>query len=109
MKKSAKPFIVKIIFLLLVVTSMVLLSIGIRFKYEELIREKSELYNSLKKERTKKINLIAGYQTYISEEKIISAAENKLGMIKRIKPKITITVNNNLIEEVNEKLKSKYE
>ena len=102
MKKSAKPFIIKIIFLLVVVTSMVLVSIGLRFKYEELMRKKSELNNMLKDERTKKVNLIAQYQAYSSKEKIISVAENKLGMIRRIQPKITISVNKNLIKKVNE-------
>ncbi len=109
MKKSAKPFIIKIIFLLVVITSMVLVNIGLRFKYEELMREKSELNKMSKEERTKKVNLIAEYQAYSSKEKIISVAENKLGMIRRIQPKITISVNKNLIKKVNEKLKSKYE
>jgi cell division protein FtsL len=109
MNKSAKPLIIKIIFLLVIVTSIVLVSIGLRFKYEQLIREKSELNDMLKEERTKKVNLIAEYQAFSSEEKIISVAENKLGMIRRTQPKITITVNKNLIKEVNEKLKSKYE
>ena len=75
MKKSAKPFIIKIIFLLVVVTSMVLVSIGLRFKYEELMREKSELNNKLKEERTKTVNLIAEYHAYSSEEKIISVPD----------------------------------
>ncbi len=109
MNKSAKPFIIKIIFLLVVVTSMVLVSIGLRFKYEELMREKSELNNKLKEERTKTVNLIAEYQANSSEEKIISVAENKLGMIRRTQPKITINVNKKLIKKVNEKLKSKHE
>ncbi|MGB5846934.1 MAG: FtsL-like putative cell division protein [Ignavibacteriaceae bacterium] len=109
MNESAKPLIIKIIFLLVVVTSMVLVSIGLRFKYEELMREKSELNNMLREERTKKVNLIADYQAYSSEEKIISVAENKLGMVRRTQPKVTITVDKNLIKKANEKLKSKYE
>jgi len=109
MNKSAKPLIIKIIFLLVVVTSIVLVSIGLRFKYEELMREKSELNNMLIEERTKKVNLIADYQAFSSEDKIISVAENNLGMIRRTQPKITITVNKNLIKKANEKLKSKYE
>ena len=109
MKRSSKPFIIKIIFLLVVVTSMGLVSIGLRFKYEELMREKSEINNKLKEERTQKVNLIAEYQAYSSKEKIISVAENKLGMIRRTQPKITINVNKNLIKKVNEKLKSKHE
>ena len=109
MNKSAKPLIIKIIFLLIVVTSIVLVSIGLRFKYEELMRERSELNKMLKDERTKKVNLIADYQAFSSEEKIISVAENKLGMIRRTEPKLTITVNKNLVKKVNEKLKYKYE
>ena len=109
MKQSAKPFIIKIIFLLVVVTSMVLVSIGLRFKYEELMREKSKLNKILKEERSLKVNLIAEYQAYSSKEKIISVAENKLGMIRRTQPKITINVNKDLIKEVNEKLESKHE
>ncbi len=109
MKRSSKPFIIKIIFLLVVVTSMVLVSIGLRFKYEELMREKSELNKMLKEERTKTVNLSAEYQANSSEEKIISVAENKLGMIRRTQPKITINVNKNLIKKVNEKIKSKHE
>ena len=109
MNKSAKPLIIKIIFLLVVVTSIVLVSIGLRFKYEELMRERSELNKMLKDERTKKFNLIADYQAFSSEEKIISVAENKLGMIRRKEPKLTITVNKNLVKKVNEKLKYKYE
>ena len=109
MNDSAKPLIIKIIFLLLVVTSMVLVSIGLRFKYEELMREKSELDSMLREERTKKVNLIADYQAYSSEEKIMSAAKNKLGMIRRTQPKVTITVDKNLINKANEKLESKYE
>ena len=109
MNKSAKPLIIKIILSLVIVTSMVLGSIGLRFKYEELMREKSELNKMLKEERTKKVNLIAGYQAYSSDDKIISAAENKLGMIRRTQPKVTITVDKNLIQKTNEELKSKYE
>jgi cell division protein FtsL len=109
MKQSAKPFIIKIIFLLVVVTSMVLVSIGLRFKYEELIREKSGLNKILKEKRTQKVNLIAEFQAFSSKEKIISIAENKLGMIRRTQPKITINVNKDLIKKVNEKLKSKHE
>ena len=109
MNKSSKPLIIKIIFLLVVVTSIVLVSIGLRFKYEELMRERSELNNMLKEKRTKKVNLIADYQAFSSEEKIISVAENKLGMIRRTEPKLTITVNKNLVKKVNEKLKYKYE
>lgn len=109
MKKSAKPLIVKIIFLLIVGALMVLLSIGLRFKNEELTRKVVELEKKVNEESTRKVNLIAGYQAYSSEERIVSIAENKLGMKRRTQPKITVKVDKNLIGKVNKELESKYD
>ena len=109
MNKSAKPLIVKIILLLVIVTSIVLVSTGLRFKYEALKREKSDVNNMLKKERTKKVNLIAEYQSFSSDERIVLFAEEKLDLKKLTDPKITITVNNNDINQLNSELKRKYE
>jgi len=109
MKKSAKPAILMVLILLLVATALVLSNVGLRFKYEELVRKKVELDKSLKDQRTKRVNLIAGFQAVSSENKIVFIAESKLGMVRRTQPKIIINVNNKLIAEVNEKLKAKYE
>ena len=109
MKKSAKPAILAVLILLLVATALVLCNVGLRFKYEELVRKKVELDKSLKDQRTKRVNLIAGFQAVSSENKIVFIAESKLGMVRRTQPKIIINVNNNLITEVNEKLKAKYD
>ena len=109
MKKSAKPAIFTVLILLLVATTLVLSNVGLRFKYEELVRKKVELDKRLKDQRTKKVNLIAGYQAVSSENKIVFIAESKLGMVRRTQPKIIVNVNNKLIAEVNEKLKAKYE
>ncbi len=109
MKKSAKPAILTVLILLLVATTLVLSNIGLRFKYEELVRKKVELDKKLKDQSTKKVNLIAGYQAVSSENKIVFIAESKLGMVRRTQPKIIVNVNIKLIAEVNEKLKAKYE
>ncbi len=109
MKKSAKPAILTVLILLLVATTLVLSNVGLRFKYEELVRKKVELDKKLKNQRTKKVNLIAGYQAVSSENKIVFIAESKLGMVRRTQPKIIVNVNKKLIAEVNEKLKAKYE
>lgn len=109
MKKSAKPAIFTVLILLLVATTLVLSNVGLRFKYEELVRKKVELDKRLKDQRTKRVNLIAGYQAVSSENKIVFIAESKLGMVRRTQPKIIVNVNNKLIAEVNEKLKAKYE
>ena len=109
MKKSSKPFIGKILIVLVVSAVMVLLSVGLRFKNEELTRKIVGLEKKLNDESTVKVNLIAEFQAYSSEERIVSIAENKLGMKRRIEPKITVKIDEDLIEKVNEELKSKYE
>ena len=109
MKKSAKPAISKILFLLMVITAVVLGNVGLRFKYEELMRKKVGLVKTIKDERTRRVNLIAEYQEYSSEKRIVEVAENKLGMVRRVQPKISISVDKNLINEVNDFLKAKYE
>jgi cell division protein FtsL len=109
MKKSAKPLIVVILILLLTVTAIVLVTIGLRFKYEELVRDKVKLDKILNDERTKKVNLIAEYQSFSSDEKIISFAEEKLDLKKPTDPKITVTVNKNRINKLNSELKHKYD
>jgi|AP12_2_1047962.scaffolds.fasta_scaffold32568_2 cell division protein FtsL len=109
MKKSAKPLIVSILILLLSVTAVVLVNIGLRFKYEELVREKVKLIKIINDERTKKVNLIAEYQSFSSEERITTIAENDLNMIKVDQPKITITLDKDYINKLNSELKDKYE
>jgi len=109
MKKSAKPFIVKIILLLVVSAVMILLNVGLRFKNEDLIRRIVQQGKKLNEESTKKVNLIAEFQAFSSEERIVSIAENKLEMKRRTQPKITVKVDKKLIDKINKELESKYE
>lgn len=109
MKKSAKPLIVVVMIMLLVITAFVLVSIGLKLKYEESVRAKVELQKILKSERTKKVNLVANYQMVAAEDVIIRSAKNDLGMIKNSKPGIKITVSKDKIEEVSQLLKEKYD
>jgi cell division protein FtsB len=109
MKKSAKPLIVIVMFLLLVITALVLISVGLRLKYEESVRTKVELQKILKSERTKKVNLVANYQMVAAEDVITRSAKNDLGMVKNIEPGINITVSKDKIEELSQLLKEKYD
>ena len=106
MKKSSKPFIGKILILLVVSALMVLLSVGLRFKNEELTRKLVDLEKKLNEESTSKVNLIAEFQAYSSEDRIVSIAEDKLGMKRRIEPKITVKIDNDLIDKVKKELKA---
>ena len=107
MKKNSKPLIFSILLMLLASTALVLIIIGVRLKYEELTREKVKIEKLLKTESSRKVNLIAEYQTFSSEERIVPIAKNELGLVKRNQPKISISLNKKLIDEINEKLKSK--
>ena len=109
MKRSAKPLIVAILIILLSVTALVLANIGLRFKYEELVRNKVRLEKIVNDERTKKVNLIAEYQAFSSEERITAIAERNLGLIKLTHPKITVTINKNHLNKLNSELTAKYE
>jgi len=109
MKKSAKPLIVIVMFLLLVVTAFVLIGIGLRLKYEESVRTKVELQKILKSERTKRVNLIANYQMVAAEDVITLSAKNDLGMVTNSEPGINITVSKDKIEELSKLLKEKYD
>lgn len=109
MKTSSKPLIVAILIILLSGTAVVLVNIGLRFKYEELVREKVKLIKILNDGRTKKVNLIAEYQSFSSEERITKIAKQNLNMIKMDNPKITVTVDKNYINKLNSELKAKYE
>ena len=59
MKKSHKPLIVVLLFLLVSLTAIFLISIGLKLKYEELTRKKVELEKNLRDENTFKIKLLA--------------------------------------------------
>jgi len=109
MKKSHKPLIVILLFLLVSLTAIFLISIGLKLKYEELTRKKVELEKNLRDENTFKIKLLADYQMYSDENTIETFARENLGMIKRNKAALKIKINQEEIDKINDELKSEYE
>lgn len=109
MKKSHKPLIVVLLFLLVSLTAIFLISIGLKLKYEELTRKKVELEKNLRDENTFKIKLLADYQMYSDENTIETFARENLGMIKRNKAALKIKINQEEIDKINDELKSEYE
>lgn len=81
MKKSSKPLIIFITALLVLVTIIVLISQGLRLKYEELQREFAQLENIIKTEKTQSFVLKANYQMLIEEDKIKKYALYELGLV----------------------------
>ena len=109
MKKSHKPLIVILLFLLVSLTAVFLVSIGLKLKYEELTRKKVELEKNLRDESTLKIKLLADYQMYSDETAVEAFARENLGMIKRNKVAIKIKINQDEIDKLTDELKSEHE
>jgi len=109
MKKSAKPIIVSVLSLLLIITALLLVTIAVRLKYDELTRKKVKVENTLKTVRTRKVNLIAEYQTFSAEGRIVNIAKERLNLIKRTSPELKITVSKKQIDQLNRKINSQYE
>jgi cell division protein FtsB len=81
MKKSSKPLIIFITALLVLVTIIVLISQGLRLKYEELQREFAQLENRIKTEKTQSVVLKANYQMLTEEDIIKKFAFYELGLV----------------------------
>lgn len=81
MKKSSKPLIIIITSLLVLITIIILLSQGLRLKYEELQRELAQLENQVKTEKTQLVGLQANYQMLTAEDVIKKYAINELGLV----------------------------
>jgi cell division protein FtsL len=81
MKKSAKPLIIIITSLLILLTIIILISQGLRLKYEELQRQLAQLENHVKTEKTQSVGLQANYQMLTAEDIIKRFAINELGLV----------------------------
>ena len=105
MKKSSKPLIVVVASLLVLFTIMILISQGLRLKYEELQREFAQLENTIKSEKTRSVTLKANYQMLTAEDVIKEYAIYELGLVNTEidnESKITLSKENivNLFESV---------
>jgi len=105
MKKSSKPLIVVVASLLVLFTIMILISQGLRLKYEELQRELAQLENTIKSEKTRSVTLKANYQMLTAEDVIKEYAIYELGLVNNEidnESKITLSKENivNLFESV---------
>lgn len=109
MKKGNKPIIIYLLIIIMISTVFVLLMVGFKLKTEELSRTRFETENRLKTEKGNQINLIADYQTYVSEDRIVRIAINDLGLVRRTEPVEKLFYSKNKLEVVNRLLKLKYD
>ena len=82
MKKSVKPLIIMISSLFILITIILLISQGLRLKYEELQRELAQLENLIKTEKTMIVNLKANYQMLTAEDLIKKYAAYRLSLVE---------------------------
>jgi hypothetical protein len=110
MKKSFKPFIVVISSLLVLITILLLISQGLRLKYEGLQRELAQLEKQIKTEKFQMTNLLANYQMLTAEDIIKQYALNDLALVVADSDSNdTITLNKEEIVKLNESLEDRHE
>jgi cell division protein FtsB len=107
MKKSSKPLIIVVASLLVLLTIIILMSQGLRLKYEELQRELAQLESKIRSEKTQSVSLKANYQMLTEEDVIKKYAVNELGLVNSENDnenKITLSKEN--IANLSEKVES---
>lgn len=107
MKKSSKPLIIVIASLLVLLTGIILISQGLRLKYEELQREFAQLENSIKSEKNQSVSLKANYQMLTEEDVIKKYAVSELGLVNDKNDNgATITLSKETIAELSESVEN---
>ncbi len=109
MKKSIKPFIMLSISFFVLFAFLVLFYVGTKLECERLTKEKVLTEEKLTDLKNWQINLTAQSQALSSEQRIVSIAENELGMVPNNEPPIVINVSKEKIEEISNAINKKYE
>ncbi len=109
MKKGSKPFIIFVLFLLVVYSMLVLGYVAVKQECELLVKEQVESQRVLDLGRNKQISLMAESQNLLSEDRIVAIASGELNMVKRTEPKILLNVSKEKIEMITEELRKRYE
>ncbi len=109
MKKGSKPFLFFSILFFTAFIVLVLFYVGIKLKCEELTREKVLAEQQLDQKNNWQVNLTVKNQFLMSEERITGIAETELGMIRGGISPMSIEISKKKIENIENKLKEKYE
>lgn len=109
MKKGSKPFLLFSVLLFTTFIVLVLFYVGIKLKCEELTKEKVLAEKQLDLKNNWQVNLTVKHQFLSSEERITEIAEKELGMIRGGSPVLKIRVDKEQIENIENRLKEKYE
>lgn len=109
MKKSIKPFIALSVFIFVVFAFLTLAYVSVKLECEKMIREKVITEQKLDDLKNSSINLTAQNQALSSEERIVSIAQNELGMVKQTVPPVLMTVSKEKIDKISEAINKQHE
>lgn len=108
-KKKRSPIIIITISGASLIAAVILLHIGLNLEVEKLKRENLQMEEVLNAQRNKNVELKVEIQKLQSEELIITAAENRLGLSRFEIPYTKIEVDQNKIKQITGIINSKYE
>jgi len=109
MKKSSKPLIFFILFILAAYTGLILGYVGVKLECELLVKEKFDSQKILDAKKNRRVNLLAESQFLLSEERIVKIAQDDLGMIRRTEPEMILTISKDKVDKISNTLSEKYE
>lgn len=109
MKKSSKPFIVNALALCVAAAMLILLYVSVKLQCESLVKEKVETEINLRAKKNWQLNLTVQCQSFTSEEYIVPAAQEGLGMIKGNAPVVRFNADREKIERIQKEIDSRYE
>lgn len=109
MKKSLKPIIAYLLFVLIVAALVIVGYVSIKLECEVLTKRIVLSEDELLAVKNKQVSLVAEVQYLTSEERIVPAAKTELGMIKRSNLVSTIVLDKSKVEDLEKFLNEKYE
>ncbi|PIW69620.1 MAG: hypothetical protein COW08_06160 [Ignavibacteriales bacterium CG12_big_fil_rev_8_21_14_0_65_30_8] len=109
MKKNSKKIILYNFMLIATIALFILAYVGVKLKYDILLKNKTLLEKELSNKKNLELNLLAEKQSLSTEARIEQLASTNLNLDKYLKPDFTISVKKADIEELNKKLGDKNE
>ena len=107
--KNSKPFLGYGLLTGIAITLYALTYVGIKLECESLIKDKVITIQNYSSAQNEKLNLTAQFQYLNSEERIMTIAQNELGMIKCPAPVLILSVSREKIDRIQKEINSKYE
>ncbi|PJA98004.1 MAG: hypothetical protein CO128_09605 [Ignavibacteriales bacterium CG_4_9_14_3_um_filter_30_11] len=109
MKKKSKKNILFNFILIATIAFFVLAYVGVKLKYDILLKDRTLQEKELKNKNNLQLNLMAHKQSLSTETRIVELASTKLGLVNYLSADQTIIVNKTDIVKLDKKLGGKNE